>query len=145
MNQLSTKAVSILSAIAAGATTAKEVAEKMGVSTQTVTGSMAGLKGTYVEVNEGKLALTADGKKAAGVEEKAAPKAKAEKPADNAGKRAEGKAARSRVLYAELIAQGKKRGEIINEFVAKLGLSKAAASTYIQNAKKAIAKEAAAK
>lgn len=142
--ELNANAALILSTIANGATSSKEVAEQMDVKTAVVTGNMASLKKhNLIEVNEGVLSLTKAGKKFVGGE------SKPEKPTTKTAKKATStanpktrkvqtgtKTEAARAVFKEM--HGKKdvqRKDIIAAMVA-IGLTKNGASTYIQNIKR---------
>ena len=144
--QLTANATKIAQAVAAGAMTTKAIAEATDLTTAAVTGTMATLKkNDVVVITDGNYALGKVGKtmftntKATKGEKavKAAKKADGEKSERKArAANPESKAFKSRELYTKLLAEGKKRGEIVNEFMSQFGLSKAAASTYVQNARR---------
>jgi predicted methyltransferase len=122
MNTLSANAKMIVTALATSANSPAKLAEQLGVKIQVVTGSMAGLKKSgIVTFSEGVMALTAEGKKLA-------------TPAKV------NKTTKALAIYNEGVAAKSPRKTIITRYMNELGLSKAGASTYYQNAVKATKK-----
>lgn len=152
--ELNDNAKAIVLAIAAGVTSAKEVADKMGVSVATVNGNVTSLKKKeMVEVNEGVMKLTKAGKayaKKNGAEAAPAKSATKAKPAGTAKKaksvttaknpkatrklREGTKAEAARAIFEH--RGDKDRKTLIGELMG-VGLSKAGAATYLQNCKRA--------
>lgn len=118
MNALSANAKLIVTALGTSTNSPAKVAEQLGVKIQVVTGSLAGLKKSgIVTFNEGVMALTAEGQKLAGV-----------KPAKV------NKTSQALSIYKEGAATKSPRKVVITRYMNELGLSKAGASTYYQNA-----------
>jgi hypothetical protein len=127
----SVKTLAVLALIHAGVRTKQELMDKTGNSFASITGVVAATKRLgLVEVSEtGLITLTP-----AGVQEATVDRQPAEKRVN--------KTTLAKELYKQLSGEGKRRCEIVAEFMTQFGMSKAAASTYLQNAKKALAEAA---
>lgn len=124
--QLTHNLKTILTAVAAGATNTKEIAEATGLSPQSVGSSLgAAKKNDLIVVDGEKLTMTDIAKRAIGLVE----------GADGRKARTSGKAVKARSIFAEMTEAGSPRKDVIARFQAELGMSKATAATYYQNAK----------
>lgn len=152
MTTLNEKQVNILAQVAAGVVTLGAVAENLGVSVQSITGNLAGLKKlNLVEYHDGHLELTEEGRKMTHKEEviDAAKidaavetevkkiKEKAEKPAKVKVEK-EPRVTKKDQAWAIIEAMaGARRKDVTAEIMAKLNVTENNAGAYIQNYRKA--------
>ena len=120
---LSTTSKNILSALLAGSALSKDVAAKLDVKTVVVTGSLAGLKKNgFVEIVDGKLNLTAAGKKLV---------APVEVVSTTFSRKGDKKAAAAAIIAS--LGPGATRKDIVSRLMSQLSMSAAQASTYHYN------------
>jgi Mn-dependent DtxR family transcriptional regulator len=158
MTTLNDKQVNILAQVATGVNTLGAVAENLGVSVQSITGNLAGLKKlNLVEYHDGHLELTEEGKKmthketidgkeevidaakidAAVETEVKKIKEKAEKPAKVKVEK-EPRVTKKDQAWAIIEAMaGARRKDVTAEIMAKLNVTENNAGAYIQNYRKA--------